>query len=145
MPSDNTSLAEPMLTQISAAYGVTRPPVTGGSPHKGPVTPKMFPFDKVVMASHITTKTKTPTTHMFGVVVSLTPSDDVWCHKTYSVSVQVIAPHLFTYSVPSHYPKNVELLFITLHFLLKFKIFMKENAFQNLVYKKWPFCLDLNV
>ena len=142
MPSGNTSFAEPMLTQISAAYGVTRPPVTGGSPHKGPVTRKMFPFDKVVMPSHITTKT---TTHMFGVVVSLTPGDDVWCHKTYSVSVQVIAPHLFTYSMPCRYPKNAELLFTTLHFLLKFNIFIKENAFQNLVYIKWPFCLSLNV
>ena len=29
------------------------PPVTGGSPHKGPVTLKMFPFDGVIMWSQI--------------------------------------------------------------------------------------------
>ena len=27
------------------------PPVTGEFPHKGPVTPKMFPFDDVIMSN----------------------------------------------------------------------------------------------
>ena len=28
------------------------PPVTGGSPHQGPITRKMFPFDEVIMTTH---------------------------------------------------------------------------------------------
>ena len=35
--------------QSSASLAFLRWPVTGNSPHKGPVTRKMFPFDDVIM------------------------------------------------------------------------------------------------
>ena len=37
-------------TSLAFVQGIHRPPVN--SPHKGPVTQKMFPFDDVIMCLH---------------------------------------------------------------------------------------------
>ena len=49
-PSGSKPLPEPMLNHISMSqYAFTRPRWPVNSPHKWPVTRKMFPFDDVIM------------------------------------------------------------------------------------------------
>ena len=49
-------------TSLAFVWGIHRGPVN--SPHKGPVTRKMFPFDDVIMTDNWLTMNKTPYKHI---------------------------------------------------------------------------------
>ena len=79
-----------------------RPPVD--SPHKGPVTRKMFPFVDVIIilvsCGYVIRLTGSQYIYLSILLNSLWPSDSIWRHKSGSTLAQVMACCL---AAPSHY------------------------------------------
>ena len=100
---------------LAFVRGIHRSPVN--SPHKGPVTQKMFPFDDIIMIAPFKLVDAYPRLltsfdwHWLD-INSLWPGDAIWRHGTRSTLAQVMACCL---TAPSHYLNQCWLIFSKVH------------------------------